>query len=441
MTKWLCCSALAAQPSSQIEQWLMDGRAQGMAAQQSNDNRALQSAKKLFENAEKSAVALTAKQPACEVCWEQLAAARFYQAYWKFSRNYEEFLETAGKALAKFPSNTRMLYFRGYAHYNLQNWKGANRDFNLALQSPGADPKMAESIRPILSESSNKFLTSWNRQADYYRLPESRLESVNPQNGQRFVYAQITPEWELQLGAMGFAQLSQQAKPLADPEVQTYVEGLIAKLTSATHGPFQSYKVTLLENPEVNAVTLPGHVIVNHGLLRYVDSEAELIAVLAHELAHNYGHHQARAYLKMTSAQYLAAGIARAVNPQAAWQQLAMQAGAQFGMQMFSRAYSRFEEKEADLYGAHLMYNAGYNPIEASAFFLKLSKLGDKGGPRFLRTHPASTERAADVAEYLESFPVGGKEFRVSSAEFKRMKEKIGGANSTVQPGKALPPL
>lgn len=217
----------------------------------------------------------------------------------------------------------------------------------------------------------------------------------------------------------------------------------MTRITSKSPGSNFSYKVTVVNSPEVNAVTPPGHIIVYTGLFAFADNEAQLAGVLSHELAHNYGHHAARAVIKNYHAQSVANAVIRAINPQNATAQILTQLGANIGLTLFSRAYSRFEEKEADHYGAHLMFNAGYSPLEASSFFLKMSKAGAKQPPKFLSTHPPILDRANYVMDYLDSFPADGREFRMDSEEFKKIKARIVPAQQKQNvPGRGvLPPM
>jgi len=207
--------------------------------------------------------------------------------------------------------------------------------------------------------------------------------------------------------------------------MKAYLEALIQRIVSRSPGSSFNYTVTIVDSPEVNAVTPPGHVIIYTGLFAFAENEAQLAGVLSHELAHNYAHHQARAVIKNYQAQMVTNAILRAINPQNAVAQILGTLGANFGLTLFSRAYSRFEEKEADHYAAHLMFNAGYSPLEASSFFLKMSKSGAKQPPKFLSTHPPMLDRASYVMDYLDSFPADGREFRIDSEEFKKIKARI----------------
>lgn len=367
-----------------------------------------------------------------------LTATQFYRGYFGFERNYDDCVKVAAQGLTAFPANGRIAFFKGYAHYNSREYAEANKLLRQALAT--ADPQTAAQIQQVLQDSQQRFLADWNRQANYYQSKESRIETM--QNFRSVTVFQVTPDWEMQLGGQGFAALTANAPKVVDAEIQTYLEGLTARLLGKSPGSPFRYQITVVNSPEINAVTPPGHIIVYTGLLAFADNEAQLAGVLSHELAHNYAHHQARAAIKSYYAQNAANALLSAINPQNQNAQIFSRLGANLGLTLLMRAYSRFEEKEADLYGAHIMYNAGYSPVDASSFFLKMAKANPKQPVKFLSTHPPLLDRAGYLADYLESFPVEGREFRVDSEEFKKIKARLAPAQQQpAGPGRgALPP-
>jgi Zn-dependent protease with chaperone function len=413
--------AFAQTSLSTLEQQIQQARVQGLQFLQTQDDRAKKAAKKTLDDAEKMLKDELKRSAGCEKCYELLVSTHFYQTYFGFSRNYDECLKLAEQAARQFPTNGRIAYFQGYAYYNSFQFAAANKSFKKALLS--VDPQTAAQITQILQTSQQQFLTNWNRQANFYQSKESRIEVA--QGFQMVTAFQVTPEWEMQLGGQGFAALTANAPKVVDAEIQTYLQNLTTRLLSKSPGSPFNYQITVVNSPEVNAVTPPGHIIVYTGLLAFADNEAQLAGVLAHELAHNYGHHSARAVIKNYHAQSIVNAALRAINPQNATAQIFAALGANIGLSLFSRAYSRFEEKEADQYGAHIMFNAGYSPLDASSFFLKMSKASGKQPPKFLSTHPPLMDRADYLADYLESFPVEGREFRVDSEEFKKIKARL----------------
>ena len=421
-------SALA-QDYRSIESQIQQAREQGVQYLNSRDDRARKAAKSNLEQAEKFLKDELKRNTACEKCFELLTATYLYKTYFGFERNYDDCFRAAAQGLASFPKNARIAFFKGYAHYNSRDYAAANK----AVKTAQADPNLAAQVNQILLDSQQKFLTDWNRQASYYQSKESRIEVA--QGFQMVTAFQVTPEWEMQLGGQGFAALTANAPKVVDAEIQTYLQNLTTRLLSKSPGSPFNYQITIVNSPEVNAVTPPGHIIVYTGLLAFADNEAQLAGVLAHELAHNYGHHQARAVIKNYHMQSIANAALRAINPQNATAQIFASLGANIGLTLFSRAYSRFEEKEADQYGAHLMFNAGYSPLDASSFFLKMSKASGKQPPKFLSTHPPLLDRADYLADYLESFPADGREFRVDSEEFKKIKARL----TPSQPQRQIP--
>jgi Zn-dependent protease with chaperone function len=432
----LLLAAAQAQDFRPLESLIQQAREQGMQYLNNKDDRARKVAKSNLEQAEKTLKDELKRNAACEKCFELLTATYLYKSYFGFERNYDDCFKTAAQGLASFPRNARIAFFKGYAHYNIRDYAEANKAFKAAQ----LDPTLAAQVNQILLDSQQKFLTDWNRQANYYQSKESRIEVA--QGFQMVTAFQVTPEWEMQLGGQGFAALTANAPKIVDAEIQTYLQNLTTRLLSKSPGSPFNYQITVVNSPEVNAVTPPGHIIVYTGLLAFADNEAQLAGVLAHELAHNYGHHSARAVIKNYYAQSAANALLRAINPQNATAQIFASLGANIGLTLFSRAYSRFEEKEADQYGAHLMYNAGYSPLDASSFFLKMSKASGKQPPKFLSTHPPLLDRADYLADYLESFPVEGREFRVDSEEFKKIKARLVPSQQQQRvPGRgALPP-
>ena len=408
---------------SDAEKLLQQARQQGSDYLTSKDEKQKKAAKNSLEDAEKMLKKGLKDAPDCEKCLELLSQTYLYQTYFGFSKDYDECIKTATEGLTRFPSNGRLAYLRGYAYYNSGRYAEANKSLKAALLS--VDAQTAAQVTPILQTSQQAFLTNWNRQANFYQSKESRIEQYNPATFRNEIAFQVTPDFELQLGAQGFAALTNNAPKINDPEIQTYLENLISRITSKSPGLSYNYTVTVVNSPEVNAVTTPGHIVVYTGLLAYADNEAQLAGVLSHELGHNYGHHQARAVIKNYQAQMIVSAALRAINPQNATAQILGQLGGNIGLILFSRAYSRFEEKEADEYGAHLMFNAGYSPLDASSFFLKMSKTGGKQPPKFLSTHPPLLDRANYVMDFLDSFPADGREFRSDSEDFKKIKARI----------------
>lgn len=418
-----------------VDSLIQRARSTGLQYLSSGDDRAKKAARRDLEDAEKGLKSALKRDENCEPCYEHLTTVYFLRTYFGFSKDYEDCVKTAEEGLRRFPRNGRMAYTKASAHYNSKEPGDAVRALVRYLVTNPED----QQAKDLLAESQKQFLGGWYRQADFYASKEARIERYAQGSTQLETVFQVTPEWELGLGAQAATQLTKAGPKLPDAETQAYLEGLLARLTAPTKGPTWSYQVTVLNSPAVNAVTVPGHVFVHTGLLRFVETESELAGVLSHELAHNYGHHAARRFIKNNQAQMLAALVTGAVSPQSQLTQLATQIVAQAGIGLFMLAYSRSEEREADLYGTHLMFNAGYNPTALSNFFLKLYKSREKQQIKFLSTHPPDPDRATYLTDYLESFPLD-RELQVDSKAFQLMKARFGTAESSAGRGVLPPP-
>lgn len=142
--------------------------------------------------------------------------------------------------------------------------------------------------------------------------------------------------------------------------LQAYVESVGQKLARVSHRPNLSYRFTVLDSPEVNAFALPGgYVYITRGIIAYLNSEAELAAVLGHELGHVTARHGVRQASAAQGADLLF-NILGAVSP-------AMRSG---GVQnvtgllgnVLLSGYGREHELEADRIGAEYLARSGYDP-------------------------------------------------------------------------------
>lgn len=409
---------------AEVEKLIEQGKQQGLSYLSSKDDRTKRSAKRTLDEAADLLKKKLKGEPSCEKCFELLAITGFYQSYFGFTKDYDDCIKTAGEGLTQFPANSRLAYYKGYAHYNSGQYSETVKAFTRFLMNPVQDTQTLSQVRQLLLDGQQRFLANWNGHAQYYQSPQSRISVYNPQTYKQETVFQVTPDWEINLGSQGFTALTAQASKLEDAGLKEYLENLVSRLTEKSPGSPFSYKLTVINSPEVNAVTPPGHIIVYTGLLAATENESELAAVLAHELAHNYAHHQARAVLQKYHTQNAANALVQLINPKSASAQVAARLGAAITVDLFSRAYSRFEEKEADLYGSHLLFNAGYNPTAATQFFLKLYKTNPKKPVKFLSTHPPAPDRATYLTDYLESFPLD-KEMQIDSREFQKMKARL----------------
>ncbi|MGH9670608.1 MAG: M48 family metalloprotease [Terriglobales bacterium] len=232
-------------------------------------------------------------------------------------------------------------------------------------------------------------------------------------------------EQEAQIGKETSAEVEKKLPILKDSDpVTRYVQHLGAQLAEHAPGPKYPYTFKVVNQKEINAFALPGGPIyVNLGTIQAADNEAQLAGVMSHEISHVVMRHATAAASKQALAQapltILGGLMGKGIGGQLA------QLGISFGVGSYFLRNSRKAESEADLVGADIMYDSGYDPHAMAAFFQKLEKEGGKGGPEFFSDHPNPGNRAATVSKEVATLP--SKKFQTDSAEFRSIKSTVAG--------------
>jgi predicted Zn-dependent protease len=255
--------------------------------------------------------------------------------------------------------------------------------------------------------------------------------ATNPVTGERDL-SLVGEQWELDVGAKQYAPLkqSQGGEFTLDPTLVNYVQQ-VGQRVAAVADRDLPYEFSVINESVPNAWALPGGKIsINRGLLTEMDSEAELAAVLSHEVIHSAARHGAQNQSRSILLQgaVLAGGIATdAATDDQRYTQVAL-LGGMIGAQLISQRYSREAEREADLYGMRYMKRAGYNPrgaVELQETFVRISE----GRRRDLfsalfASHPPSEERVENnrrlLAELGDAGEIGREAYRREMARLVR---------------------
>ena len=223
--------------------------------------------------------------------------------------------------------------------------------------------------------------------------------------------ADLSPLAEQRLGAQIMREIRwRDPAYLRDLEVEDYLNHLGGRLVAVSDGaglPFQFFGV---DDSSLNAFAMPGgNIGVHTGLILAAQSESELAGVMAHEVAHVTQRHIARMVGRQSEtgllmlASLLVAVLAAKSSPQMS--QAAIMGGQAAGLSS-QLAYSRSFENEADRIGLQNLTAAGFDVRGMSAFFERLqknSRLYENNAPAYLRTHPLTTERIADMENRVAS--------------------------------------
>ena len=183
--------------------------------------------------------------------------------------------------------------------------------------------------------------------------------ATNPVSG-KDEFVLMSEEQEIALGRQENPKIIAEYGQYDDPQLQTYVQSIGRELASKSHRRGLVYRFTVLDSTDVNAFALPGgYIYITRGLLGYLNSEAQLAAVLGHEIGHVTARHSVRQYTANAAAG-LGYTIGAILVPELRNQQ------AQDLYNVVStamvRGYGREHELEADRLGAEYLARDGYDP-------------------------------------------------------------------------------
>jgi len=248
--------------------------------------------------------------------------------------------------------------------------------------------------------------------------------AVNPVTGKTEL-SLVSEAQEIQLGTENYAPMQQSGggEYDVDPPLTTYVQG-VGKRLAAVSDRDLPYEFVVLNSSVPNAWALPGgKIAINRGLLTEMNSEAELAAVLGHEIVHAAAKHSARQMSRGMLLQVAVVGTA-IMTSDSGYSDLAV-GGASVGAQLITQTYGRSAELESDLYGMHYMSRAGYDPqgaVKLQQAFVRLSEGRETDWLTGLfSSHPPSQERVDANIRTAASLPAGGE---VGETRYKAAMQK-----------------
>jgi Zn-dependent protease with chaperone function len=240
-------------------------------------------------------------------------------------------------------------------------------------------------------------------------------------------------EQDVQLGQQSAEQIARQVPLLLDEQIVRYVRALGARLSQKAGGHKFPYQFSVVATKEINAFALPGgFIFVNAGTMAAAKNEGELAGVIAHEIAHvalRHGTNQAsKAYVAKTGLGILGAITGGGESDLGQIINVIGGAGANAAFLKMGRT----AETQADLEGARMMAEAGYDPRDMASFFKTLQSLGGQKGPEFLSDHPDPGNRIAAINEILSSLPVRPDPVR-TTPEFEQIKARLAGGRAALR--------
>jgi len=237
----------------------------------------------------------------------------------------------------------------------------------------------------------------------------------NPVTGKRELVL-VSESEEVRLGAEGYVPGQQQSggQYILDPELNAYISEVGQSLAAVSDRPNLPYEFVVLNESVPNAWAMPGgKIAINRGLLVQLENEAELAAVLSHEIVHAAARHGAQSQERGMLLQAGLLGVGFAVSD-TQYSGMAVGAAA-LGANLINTRYGRDDESEADFYGMKYMAKAGYDTGAAVTLQEKFVALSGGEGPAaswiegLFASHPPSPERVRANQASLRQFPAGGR--------------------------------
>lgn len=280
------------------------------------------------------------------------------------------------------------------------------------------------SSRPTQATRSISILGSPKHALLFFTLVAASVGcSTNPVTGQQ-EFVLMSEKQELAVGRRANEEILKQYQIYPDRRLQLYVTKVGQRLAGKSHRANLAYYFNIVDSMDINAFALPGgYIYITRGLLAYLNSEAQLAAVLAHEIGHVAARHSVR---QQTSAQTTGLGIgilSKLLPPlsNAGFDQSANLLGT-----ALLRGYGREHELEADRLGAHYLERSGYDPQamfevirilkEQEIFDHNLARLEKRQPRRYhgvFSTHPNNDTRLRKIVDHQpKKEPVSRAVFR-----------------------------
>ncbi|GAA5524192.1 beta-barrel assembly-enhancing protease [Microbulbifer aestuariivivens] len=252
----------------------------------------------------------------------------------------------------------------------------------------------------------------------------------------------MSQEKEIKIGKEMHEKLVASTPIYKDPILSAYIEHVGQKIAQASDRPDLEYTFTIIDSQDINAFALPGgYIYINRGLLTYLRSEAEMAAVLAHEVAHVTARHAVRQKTAATGA-----GVASVLSVLVTGSGVVGDVANLWGTAAV-KGYGREMELEADRFGAQYMYSAGYDPQaminvigilkDQETFARRKARVEGKKPQTYhgvFSSHPRNDIRLQEVVQAAGELP---EDKKVTKVEYYREKtEGIVYGRNTLQTDK-----
>lgn len=228
--------------------------------------------------------------------------------------------------------------------------------------------------------------------------------ATNPATGESML-SLISESQEIEMGRAYAEQVEATMAMYDDPQLEAYVSRIGQRLAAASERPNLPWSFKIVDDHVVNAFALPGGFIyVTRGILNHFNSEAELAAVLGHEIGHVTARHSVE---QLSRAQL--GGLLLGVGSILSEDVRRFGGIAQAGLSLLFLSYSRDDEHQADELGIRYALRESYDPREGAEVHTTLQRIGESrgqsGAPSWLSTHPSSADRIERIRAQIDTIP------------------------------------
>ncbi len=239
----------------------------------------------------------------------------------------------------------------------------------------------------------------------------------NPVTGKKELML-VSEAQEIQMGRQAASEIPQELGLIQDPEIEQRVARLGMEIARSSERPALPWEFHVVDSPVVNAFALPGgFVYLTRGILAHMNSDAEMVGVLGHEIGHITARHSAQQISKSQLAS-LGLGVGMIFVPEVGRYGNLLQSG----LGLLFLKFGRDDETEADRLSVRYAMEEGYDPRRMAEFFEVLERTrGEAGGvlPAWLSTHPDPSDREARILEWSQATAVDLSSLRVDEEGFK----------------------
>jgi predicted Zn-dependent protease len=181
--------------------------------------------------------------------------------------------------------------------------------------------------------------------------------AINPVTGEEQLML-VSEQQDIEIGRKYAPEVEKQmGGRIANESLQNYVDSVGQKIARVSHRPDWEYHFAALEDKSINAFALPGgYIFITKGMLEKLTTEAQLAAILAHEITHVVARHVSANMSREIGISILLSAVISDKTPEG------VLTATELGRQILGLQYSRKDEQEADLGGLDYMVWAGYNP-------------------------------------------------------------------------------